>query len=174
MRRAAVGLVIAIVLLTGSAQAGQKQIPPAAPVAPSVLPDSLEVPFAFSGPQPPVLPATVSRDDFGRATLRAVWLAQPLRLDGRLDEAVYSTVEPISEFIQNESQAGAPATEKTDVWVTFDNEPSSLALAATGCASPKPSLVRRPAATPRETRARRTEWLPEAGAVRPCRIEPIS
>jgi len=69
---------------------------------------------------PPVAPATISRDESGRATIRAVRLTAPLRLDGALDEAVYASVPPISDFIQVEPQEGAPATEKTEVWVTFD------------------------------------------------------
>ena len=43
-------------------------------------------------------------------------------MDGRLDEQVYATVQPMSEFIQNEPISGAPATERTDVWVTFDED----------------------------------------------------
>ena len=77
---------------------------------------------AQDDPPPPVPPGTMSRDPSGRATARAVRLDEPLRLDGRLDEAVYSTVTPISDFIQTEPIEGVPATEKTDVWVFFDRE----------------------------------------------------
>ena len=45
-----------------------------------------------------------------------------MRVDGKLDEAIYSIVQPASGFIQMEPQAGQPATEKTDVWVLFDND----------------------------------------------------
>ncbi len=55
-------------------------------------------------------------------TIRAVRLAEPLRVDGKLDEAVYTNERPMSDFIQNEPQAGAPATEKTEVWLTFDRD----------------------------------------------------
>ena len=48
------------------------------------------------GPPPPVPPEVVSRDELGRATVRAVRIDQPLDVDGRLDEAVYSTVKPIT------------------------------------------------------------------------------
>ena len=67
-------------------------------------------------------PATVARDESGRATVRAIRLAQPLRLDGALDEAIYTSVPPISDFIQVEPEEGAPATEKTEVWVSFDDD----------------------------------------------------
>mgnify|MGYP001491132600 CR=1 FL=1 len=65
--------------------------------------------------------AAITRDASGRATVRAVKLASPLRLDGRLDEAQYASVGAVSEFIQAEPQEGAPATEKTEVWVFFDD-----------------------------------------------------
>ena len=48
---------------------------------------ALELPFAFDGPPPPVPPAMITRDEDGRATIRAVRLTSPLRLDGRLDES---------------------------------------------------------------------------------------
>jgi len=81
-----------------------------------------ELPPAYDGPPPPVLPDTVSRDAQGRVTVRAVRLTAPLRIDGQLDEALYRTVTPISDFIQLEPRPGAPATEKTEVWVAFDED----------------------------------------------------
>src|SRR5262245_60941769 len=73
-------------------------------------------------PPPPVPPAVISRDANGKATIRAVRIATPLEIDGHLDEAVYQEVEPISDFIQNDPKEGAPATEKTDVWILFDDD----------------------------------------------------
>src|SRR5688572_7675024 len=66
--------------------------------------------------------ASVTRDAGGRATVRAFRITEPLRLDGRLDEAVYTTVPPIDGFLQQVPQEGAPATEPTDMWVFFDDE----------------------------------------------------
>ena len=60
---------------------------------------------------PPVAPATVARNDSGQATVRAVRIARPIVLDGRLDEEVYTTTPPIDGFIQQEPREGAPATE---------------------------------------------------------------
>ncbi len=77
---------------------------------------------AIVGPPPPVPPAVVSRDDAGRATLRAIRLTTPLRIDGRLDEEIYASTSAISDFIQNDPQPGAPATEKTEMWVLFDRD----------------------------------------------------
>ena len=53
--------------------------------------------------------------------MRAVRLTQELTLDGALDEAIYREVPAMNGFIQIEPQAGQPAADDTDVWVTFDD-----------------------------------------------------
>ncbi len=72
------------------------------------------------GPPPPTLPDTISRDDQGHATVRAVRVTTPMRVDGKLDEAIYGSINPASGFIQMEPRAGELATEKTEVWVFYD------------------------------------------------------
>ena len=72
------------------------------------------------GPPPPVAPDTLSRDAARRATVRAVRLTEPLRLDGTLDESIYETVPPVSGFIQQLPDEGEPTTEKTEAWIFFD------------------------------------------------------
>ena len=84
--------------------------------------DSRASPAIEDHPPPPLPPEVIARDAAGRVTVRAVRIAEPLRIDGRLDEAVYSRVQPMSDFIQNEPDEGAPANEKTDVWILFDDE----------------------------------------------------
>ena len=54
-----------------------------------------------------------ARDGSGRVTVRAVRLAAPLRIDGQLDEALYTSVPPISDFIQIEP-AGWRAGDRED------------------------------------------------------------
>jgi hypothetical protein len=76
---------------------------------------------ATEDPPPPVPPEVVSRGENGRVVIRATRLSQPLRVDGRLDEEVYSQVPPISDFIQTLPAEGQPATEKTDAWILFDD-----------------------------------------------------
>lgn len=98
----------AVTLLTTTAVFAQ--VPERTGVAPPV------------GPSPPTLPATISRDDQGRATVRAVRVSTPIRVDGTLDEPIYTAMQPASGFIQMEPQAGQPATEKTDVWVFYDDD----------------------------------------------------
>ncbi len=72
------------------------------------------------GPPSPVAPAVVSRDDTGRATIRAVRAGEPWQIDGALDEPFYRDVAAISDFTQVEPEYGAPATARTDVWLAFD------------------------------------------------------
>jgi hypothetical protein len=72
------------------------------------------------GPEAPIAPATVSRDPDGRVALRAARLDVPIRIDGHLDEAVYSTVPAVSDLWQQEPVEGEGATEKTEFWVLFD------------------------------------------------------
>jgi len=74
----------------------------------------------IDGPPPPAPPETVARDAAGRATVRAVRLGSPLHVDGTLDEAVYDTVPPVSDFIQQLPDAGEPATERTEAWIFYD------------------------------------------------------
>src|SRR5688572_4765824 len=74
-----------------------------------------------AGPAAPVAPAVVSRDAEGRATIRAV-RTTPLRIDGALDDALYTTVAPITGFVQVEPQVGVPSAERTEVWVAFDDD----------------------------------------------------
>ncbi|MHC5804537.1 hypothetical protein ACYTX7_10045, partial [Streptococcus pyogenes] len=76
--------------------------------------------FPFDGPPAPVPPAVISRDESGRATIRAVRVEAPLRIDGALDDPLYANVAPISDFLQVEPREGEPATEKTEVWLAFD------------------------------------------------------
>ena len=75
----------------------------------------------IDGPAPPVPPAVISRDAAGRATIRAIKLSEPLSVDGQLDEDVYQTILPVTGFIQQSPSEGAPATEKTEAWVMFDD-----------------------------------------------------
>ena len=76
--------------------------------------------LAIDGPPPPAAPEVIARDASGRATIRAIRLTEPIRLDGQLDEAIYTTFVPMSGFIQVEPQGGALATEQTEAWVMFD------------------------------------------------------
>ena len=66
-----------------------------------------------------VAPAAHAGQD--HTTVRAVRIQAPLKIDGALDEPFYTSVPPISDFIQQEPHEGEPATEKTEMWLAFDN-----------------------------------------------------
>ena len=91
-----------------------------APVPPATVADLPSV--VIDGPPPPVPPAVVSRDAAGRVTVRAVRVTTSLRVDGNLDEPVYDDVAALTDFVQQEPLQGAPATEKTEAWVLFDDD----------------------------------------------------
>ena len=70
----------------------------------------------------PVPPEVVTRDADGRATLLAHRLGADLDLDGSLREAFYDEICSASGFVQQFPIEGAPATERTEVWVFYDDE----------------------------------------------------
>jgi hypothetical protein len=59
---------------------------------------------------PPVVPAQDTEASPPRP-IHAVRVAEPLRIDGRIDEEFYCTAPPTSDFVQIEREDGAPATE---------------------------------------------------------------
>ena len=76
---------------------------------------------AIDGPPPPIAPEVVTRDEQGGTTVRAIKLVEGIRLDGQLDEEVYQIVPAITGLIQRLPVEGAPATEKTEAWIMFDD-----------------------------------------------------
>ncbi|MCE2559660.1 MAG: carbohydrate binding family 9 domain-containing protein [Acidobacteria bacterium] len=116
----ATACLLAACLLPAQAWAQGQATDSPPPGSPAPAEEPLDLPSTFDGPPPPVPPAVVSRDDSGKATVRAVRLATPLQIDGRLDEVLYDTVPPISDFLQVEPRPGEPATDRTEVWITFD------------------------------------------------------
>ncbi len=125
LRRALVPLPILCLTVLSAAPAGagdpqgprpQPAIPPASSTS---VPGSVAV---DDGPPSPVAPAVITRDDKGGATIRAVRIDTPLRIDGQLDEEVYHTVPAAGDFIMQEPREGGVPTERTDTWVLFDNE----------------------------------------------------
>lgn len=53
-------------------------------------------------------------------TITAYRLQTPLVVDGILNESVYQNV-PVSRFIQKDPDEGKPASEKSEVWVSYDD-----------------------------------------------------
>ncbi len=113
-----VRLSVALLVVFCRAAAAQSTDLPGEPQAAQAL----ELPPDYAGPAVPRPPNTLSRDSVGRATIRAVPLVAPLRVDGNLDEAIYGEHLPITDFLQTEPSEGSPATEKTEVWILFDRD----------------------------------------------------
>src|SRR5688572_2581237 len=70
-----------------------------------------------------VLPAPLAAQDSpsrDAPTVRAV--RGTIRVDGRLDDLVYGMIGAIESFVQQEPDEGAPATERTESWVIFDDD----------------------------------------------------
>jgi len=74
------------------------------------------------GPPPPVAPEVITRAPSGQATVRAIKLTTPLKVDGRLDDEVYAREKPFGGLIQVAPRFGEPQTERSDVWVLYDDE----------------------------------------------------
>ncbi len=112
---------LVLLLAAAPAQAAQQASDAPGPSEQPAAGLALPVPI-IDGPPPPTAPDVISRDAAGRATVRAVRLTGPFTLDGRLDDAIYADVPALSDFVQQEPREGQPATERTDVWVFFDDE----------------------------------------------------
>ncbi|MBI4539199.1 MAG: carbohydrate binding family 9 domain-containing protein [Gemmatimonadetes bacterium] len=56
-----------------------------------------------------------------RPAFSATPAAGPIRIDGRLDEPGWQGVSVISSFVQVKPRAGFPATERTEVRITYDD-----------------------------------------------------
>ena len=74
--------------------------------------------------------AVQSRGQGGEITIRAIRVDEPLELDGALSEAIYGDVAPASGFIQQDPDNGAPPTEDTEVWVSYDGRNVYVAVRA--------------------------------------------
>ncbi len=70
----------------------------------------------------PVPPEVVTRNAQGHAVLRTSRLPSSITFDGRLDEAFYTSMKGADGFIQQEPVEGGPASDKTEVWVFFDDK----------------------------------------------------
>ena len=80
------------------------------------------------GPGAPAAGEAITRDARGGVTLRAFRLAEPLTVDGVLDDPVYDQAPAAGGFLQQEPIEGAPVSQGTRVWVLYDAD--SLYVAA--------------------------------------------
>ena len=57
-----------------------------------------------------------------KTSVNAFRVTQPVTIDGKLDEIFWKNSHEITGFIQRDPDEGKPATEKTIVWVCFDDD----------------------------------------------------
>jgi len=69
-------------------------------------------------------------DAAGDQTIDAVRVDQAPTIDGVLDEAIWQQASVITDFVQQEPQEGAPATEKTEVRLLYDGKSLFLGVHA--------------------------------------------
>jgi hypothetical protein len=63
-------------------------------------------------------------------SIRAVRATGSITIDGNLDEAVWATAKPESDFTQSYPKAGEPGTERTEVRVLYDDAALYVAVRA--------------------------------------------
>jgi hypothetical protein len=56
------------------------------------------------------------------SVVRAARIASSVSLDGVLDDEAWQDIEPITHFTQTEPHDGEPATERTEVRITYDDD----------------------------------------------------
>jgi len=69
-----------------------------------------------------ILPVAAPAQGVAPPTVRAYRVTTPMRVDGKLDEAVYASTAAISNFVQQEPDEFKPATERTEAWIFFDDD----------------------------------------------------
>ncbi len=72
-------------------------------------------------PPPPVGGAMINQAGTAGATLRAVRVDEPLRIDGVIEERFYLNTPPITEFIQSLPEENGEPSQLTEVWIAFDD-----------------------------------------------------
>jgi hypothetical protein len=109
--------------------------PASAPAStPSPTPANASAPTSSRASQNAPRPADIDKEALKKAqelkVVQAFRLASPVRLDGLLEEEDWRAAShvPVTDFLQSDPVDGAPASERTEVWVAYDD--SNLYVAA--------------------------------------------
>jgi hypothetical protein len=96
------------------------------------------VPSDCPGSSPPLTSVSTSIPENEVRVAEAVRVDRAPKLDGTLDDPIWKSAKPITDFRQKEPFEGQPATEKTEVWIQYtrkavyfgihcyDSEPSRI------------------------------------------------
>ena len=97
--------------------------PPVSPRLPAIVLTAILSPAALTeaspagSPQPPDLGILA-----GRPTIQPTRIAEAPDIDGRLDDDVWRGVATITELVQQQPLDGAPATERTEIYLAYDSQ----------------------------------------------------
>lgn len=75
-------------------------------------------------------PASAATPFSTRPAVHLVRIDEPPAIDGRIDDAAWQSAPTITRFVQRDPFEGSPATEATEVWVTFDKDALYVAVHA--------------------------------------------
>jgi hypothetical protein len=86
---------------------------------------------------------------------RAARTAEPIRLDGRFDEAAWATAQVATDFVQRGPDVGQPSTERTEVRVLYD---AGAVYVAARMFDSQPQRIQAPLAR-RDEGVQNSEWF---------------
>src|SRR6266851_801152 len=70
----------------------------------------------------PAKPTQLPSPNTGPRLIQAKRVTDALKIDGSLDEPAWSLAQPATDFLQQQPNEGAPASERTEVRVLFDDK----------------------------------------------------
>jgi hypothetical protein len=78
----------------------------------------------------PAAPTQLPQDNIGPRRIQVVRVSDAIKIDGLLNEPVWSMAEPATDFREETPTEGAPASEKTEVRVLYDDKNLYLGIRA--------------------------------------------
>ena len=94
----------------------------------------------------PMPPHGASGHALPSPTVHAAQRTAPITLDGRLDEPIWATVEPATDFRQQDPREGEPASQRTEIRIVYDDQALYLGARmfdSLGAAGVRTRLMRR-------------------------------
>ncbi len=70
----------------------------------------------------PAQSSSVAARPVAAKSLRATYITAPPAIDGRLDEPVWRTAQPATDFVQRAPMGGTPASQRSEVRIAYDRD----------------------------------------------------
>ena len=86
-----------------------------------ILALALLSPVVVSGQDPPTSTTSNANALTERVSITAVRVETPPTIDGQLNDQAWRTAAVVEQFVQRTPVEGAPATEKTAVYIAYDD-----------------------------------------------------